>query len=253
MFSKFFSRINFNRFNDPAVVTIYANLSGPTPCEEYFYQKYLKRNFSLVELGIGGGRLVGYLREYSKAYIGVDYAEMMVDAAKARFPEADLRVMDAMNLETIPSASQDAVIFSMNGIDCLPSLNGRAKCIGEVHRVLKPGGYFIFSSHHSRGIVHWPDMSTDFKRKVWRVVRSGAISVHRAARRIFSPVFWSGEGFAYDPADGGLQMYHSTPESIEQELIPKGFKLLEVQSSNYPRPEPWGITIPAYKYAFQKM
>jgi len=253
MFSHYHSHKNIERFNDPSVVNIYASYSGPTPCEEYFLAKYLKASDHLLELGVGAGRLTDYLLPRSKFYIGTDYAQKMIEAAKKRFPAADFRVMDATDMSEIGSASQDVVLFSMNGIDCLPTLEARSQCIAEVQRVLKSGGYFIFSSHHSRGVVHWPDLNTDCKRKIWRVLRSGAISVNLASRRILSPVFWKGVGFAYDPADGGLRMFHSTPSFIAREVSPKGFKLLEVANSNFPRNEPMPLGVPAFKYVFQKL
>jgi len=52
-----------------------------------------------------------------------------------------------------PDASLDAAIFSYNGIDCIYPLAARIRCMREVHRVLRPGGCFMLSSHNYIGSV----------------------------------------------------------------------------------------------------
>ena len=41
----------------------------------------------------------------------------------------------------------DVVIFSFNGMQCIPGLENRKNVLKEVYRVLNPGEYYIFTAH----------------------------------------------------------------------------------------------------------
>jgi SAM-dependent methyltransferase len=78
-------------------------------------------------------------------YVGIDYSQPMIASAKEFYPEQDLRVMDARHLKF--RNPFDCVIFSYNGIDSV-SYADRQLIFSEVKNVLKPGGYFIYSTHN---------------------------------------------------------------------------------------------------------
>lgn len=112
-------------------------------------------SMSVLDIGIGAGRTTAMLANQVKSYIGIDYSQAMVDAAKRRFahfsPEVDLRWGDAVCLSSYKENMFDFVIFSYNGIDCLPA-SSRQKALDEMFRVLKPGGILLFSSHNCLNI-----------------------------------------------------------------------------------------------------
>ena len=83
----------------------------------------------------------------------------MVDAAKARFPALDIRVVDATNLDFLPDASHDLILFSFNGLDCM-TMDNRERALAEFLRLLRPGGHLIFSSHN---INFLPDLTRGFR------------------------------------------------------------------------------------------
>jgi SAM-dependent methyltransferase len=104
---------------------------------------------SIVDIGIGAGRTTGPLSEIFEQYIGVDYSPEMIQAARAEFPVAELHVMDARNLAL--ECLVDCVMFSFNGIDCIP-YEDRAMVHKQVRDLLVPGGYYIYSTHN---LHHW--------------------------------------------------------------------------------------------------
>ena len=100
----------------------------------------------LLDIGIGTGRTTGHLSRRSAGYIGVDYSPEMIERARLRFPEETLRVMDARDLSVFSEGRFDIVVFSYNGIDYVDHQD-RLKILGQIHRVLRPGGIFVFSAH----------------------------------------------------------------------------------------------------------
>lgn len=98
-------------------------------------------------MGCGAGRTTRYLLENGFDVIAIDIAPRMIDRARRLYPEGDFRVMDAANTD-FEDLEFDYVLFSFNGLDCLHPFTKRVKCLLEVHRVLRPDGIFIYSSHN---------------------------------------------------------------------------------------------------------
>lgn len=101
----------------------------------------------ILDLGVGGGRTTPFLTSYSSNYVGVDFSSEMIAVASSTYPYAKFETGDARDLSRFADCEIDCIFFSFNGIDCL-SPDGRDQCLGEIARVLKPGGYFAFSSHN---------------------------------------------------------------------------------------------------------
>lgn len=130
----------------------------------------------VLDIGVGGGRTAPLLLELGGPYVGVDYTPDLVAVARRRFPQLDLREMDARRLD-FPDDSFGLVVFSYNGIDSV-DLPGRAQVLREVHRVLAPGGTFVFSSLNRDGPAYGERPWT--RERHWR----GPVGWLRQARRI---------------------------------------------------------------------
>ena len=127
----------------------YAREHTPVPAETAILQQIantLKRA-SLLDIGIGAGRTTTFLAPACNDYVGIDYSQAMIEIATARFPHLPLHQQDARDLSAFAEASVDIVWFSYNGIDYVSHAD-RLKILQEIHRVLKPNGLFIFSSHN---------------------------------------------------------------------------------------------------------
>jgi SAM-dependent methyltransferase len=74
----------------------------------------------------------------------------MVQVARKRHPGIDLRQADARDLASFDDGSFDLVTFSYNGIDAVDH-EDRQLILKSFHRVLRPGGYLMFSTLNADG------------------------------------------------------------------------------------------------------
>jgi SAM-dependent methyltransferase len=111
------------------------------------------RNRRILDVGVGGGRTVGALRELSPHYLGIDYVEEMVAACRARFPGVAFERADARDLTRFADGAFDLIVFAWCGL-CMVDHEGRMAILRELHRVLSPGGYFVFSTYNRNSAEH---------------------------------------------------------------------------------------------------
>ena len=93
---------------------------------------------SLLDIACGSGLAVRQADSSGARAAGIDAAGPLIDIARARTPDADLRVGDMFSLPW-PDESFDAVT-SINGI-----WGGCEQALAEAHRVLRPGGSIAIS------------------------------------------------------------------------------------------------------------
>ncbi|MBS1616916.1 MAG: class I SAM-dependent methyltransferase [Bacteroidetes bacterium] len=157
----------------------------------------------VLDIGIGAGRTTRFLLPRAARYVGVDYSSDMVAAAVARFPDTRLNVMDARDLSAYHDGEFDTVIFSFNGIDSL-SFVGRLAAMKEIHRVLKPGGWFIFSFHNRDQKTPGPFSvcNLSFSKHPLRMLEN----LHRYLGGIFN--WWRTRALAY--IDRDYEMRHDS-------------------------------------------
>jgi SAM-dependent methyltransferase len=140
---------NLRTYNARDVVRWYGRHTDITPAEKRAFERYglLISEAHVLDIGIGSGRTTSYLIDKSRKYTGIDYSEEFVQFCRKKFPGADISQQDARNLSVMNDNTFDFVIFSFNGLD-YADLEGRNAILGEVHRVLSPGGVFFFSTHN---------------------------------------------------------------------------------------------------------
>lgn len=231
--------INLDTYSRRDVVEHYADARGLMPPERYLFARYLQPGMDVLDIGVGGGRTTEYLAPKAGHYLGVDYAPAMVEACRRRFPGLAFEVGDATDLAGIASARFDVAIFSFNGIDSIPSDEGRRAALREMARVVRPGGHVIISSHNARLLLPFPQFEgADPLRAAWRIVRALGRGAVIGPRAILSGNAWRGYGYVADPVHGGLRNHVSTPASIARDAAAAGLQVVEVAGAFHPRRVP---------------
>lgn len=148
---------NRRHYERQAIAARYARQSGLRPAEAAILKRYHDQisGARILDLGVGGGRTTPFLLQLSSDYVGVDYSAEMIAQSRARFPAVKFELADARDLSGLPDASFDFVLFSNNGIDAVAHPD-RLEILRQVHRKLRVGGLFLFSSHNRNALVPKP-------------------------------------------------------------------------------------------------
>ncbi len=108
------------------------------------------RNQPILDLGVGAGRTVPFLRALTTNYAAIDFVPEMVGLARKRYRGVDIQVGDARDLSRFSDARFAMVNFSYMGIDSVDH-EGRRDVLREAHRVLRKNGVFWFSTLNRDG------------------------------------------------------------------------------------------------------
>ena len=119
------SKLNDAVYASSRTVSDYVKIASLHGCEEFLFAKYLRPGYAILDIGVGAGRTAPYLAAGASRYVGIDYSQPMIEAARARFPDLEFRWGDAADLSSFEDGSFDLVVFSFNGMSCLPSDDAR--------------------------------------------------------------------------------------------------------------------------------
>jgi len=140
--------INHATYSQPRVVRSYSKEHALFPAEELIFERF-GRQFggAVLDIAIGAGRTTAALATRSKRYIGIDYSQPMVAAARRLCPGADLRQLDMRDAPTAFAHEQfDAILISFNGIDYI-RWRERTTLLASCRRLLSSEGVLAFSTH----------------------------------------------------------------------------------------------------------
>jgi SAM-dependent methyltransferase len=168
-------------YEDPEVVAFYADVTG-LQAPERAILSVLAPELSrarMLDIGVGGGRTAAAIAPLVGEYVGVDFSPAMIETCRTtfagKFQNSRFEVADARCLDTYADTSFDIVLFSHNGLDSI-DYGDRMQALGEMRRVLRPGGYLWFSTHNKFLLGElfsfiWPSSPRYFPGQVRRLVR----------------------------------------------------------------------------------
>lgn len=147
-------------FDAKGVVAHYAQAAelGLWRSEEKIFTRLFDPKDSLLELGCGAGRIALGLYELGYRHVlATDYARGMVARARQLAEKLEyaipFRVADATALEFEDDVF-DGAIFGFNGLMQIPQAGQREQALREVFRVLRPGAWFVFTTHDRERSAH---------------------------------------------------------------------------------------------------
>jgi SAM-dependent methyltransferase len=98
----------------------------------------------VLDAGCGPGTLAADLIARGATVTGIDMSENLLAIARTRAVTAEFRRHDLTQPLPFPDASFDLVVSSL----VMHYLEDWVPPLREIHRVLAPGGRFVFSTHH---------------------------------------------------------------------------------------------------------
>jgi ubiquinone/menaquinone biosynthesis C-methylase UbiE len=228
-------RINLRTMRSAAVVAHYARPDQLLPHERASLDHVAAevRGGSVLDIGVGGGRTVKSLMNVSVDYLGIDYSEEMVNACRTRFPEVRFEHADARRMSNVRDASVSLAVFSCNGISMVGH-EDRLAIMREVHRVLKPGGVFLFTTYNRNS----PEATAGFRfpelqltvnparmlLRTARLVKDTAISLYQRRQHIKHEVHTSRYAVLNDMCHNyGVMLYYITLAQQRRQLEDAGF------------------------------
>jgi ubiquinone/menaquinone biosynthesis C-methylase UbiE len=168
------------------------------PNEQNIFDKFFRKGSSVLDLACGSGRTTVNLFRQGYQVKGTDLSDVLVAAAKEKFPEIRFETGDYSDIKE-EDESYDNIFISHNGIDHAYPIQQREKVISECFRVLKKGGYLAFSSHNIKSLFFSPEYYRP-RRILWML---------KNTFNAFKP-----HVYIYDPV-GSWMMYCSNDYCIE--------------------------------------
>jgi SAM-dependent methyltransferase len=178
----------------PGIVANYEERSYILPAEVRALAECVKQvdGGHVLDVGVGAGRTIPFIGARASRYVAIDRSAPMVEAARVRYPHADIRIADVLALP-FEDGEFSFAIFSFNGIDYIDP-DDRPRALDEIARVLRPGGRFVFSTHNLRARrnvegrfeLNVPNLSPNPVRTAVRLLRAAryTIAAYRNFRRL---------------------------------------------------------------------
>ncbi len=127
--------------------------------ESILINKYFKGCTRVLDIGCGAGRTSIPLALKGFEVKAIDITPSMIERAKELsgdyiLDNLSFQVMDCQNLEFMDQRF-DGVLFSFNGIEHIPGIQGKKQVIQEIHRVLKKNGVLVLTAHSGLPFNRW--------------------------------------------------------------------------------------------------
>ncbi len=187
----------------------------------------------ILDIGIGTGRFAKMLHEFGAKVYGLDVTPEMLAACRSEAPYARLVLGRLGSRLPFRNASFDAVLC----IRVLKYLDSWDGALGELRRVLRPGGRFVVEITNRRSIARWgyPGMPIHLAtlpevRQLLQAAGFGIHSVDRVARLPFPIYRWANTPFRQRPLQ---QIEHLADRTLGPTSLARSFILTCHSESGY--------------------
>jgi ubiquinone/menaquinone biosynthesis C-methylase UbiE len=214
-----------------------------TPFNQYVYDTSLTlmdhlslpQDFTHLDLACGSGKFLRRLetdfRPRPRRLMGFDSSRSMVDIAREKFPDLDIRLGEIQNI--LPGYQEIAdSITCINGVHYLSSIEKVKAAYTTAFRLLKPGGHYLVCTGDEQSSAAWRGMTA----KDWQH------RIHHGRQ----PLSWS-----MPDADGSmifrLRFYPYTNAEHFHALKQAGFSSVEMFRKIPPRAEMQSYNPEAYE------
>jgi SAM-dependent methyltransferase len=181
----------------------------------------------VLELGPGAGRVTTYLADLATELTALELSPDMAEACRRRVPSARVEVRDMSDLDAFGDGAFDAVVASCNVIDVLDDPARRA-LLGQLRRVLVPGGALQFSSHNRDHDGRRPWQPRDVRSPRWLAGDLLRLPASLRNHRRLAPLQRDHEDYALrnDEAHSfSMLLYNITAPAQRAQLADAGFEL----------------------------
>jgi SAM-dependent methyltransferase len=135
---------------------------------------------SVLELGVGTGRILSMLARAGLKCTGIDISPPMLIKARRRVPDAEFHEGDFWKRMPFAEATFDCVIAAHATLSHQPPDIDLSTFAGEILRILKPKGVFVAELLSDR-FLEWLDRDPAFAAGIGDVRTGPTTSVHKNA------------------------------------------------------------------------
>jgi len=193
----------------------------------YAWEKVPPAGRSHLDLGCHDGSFLQSLaRKGPRRLVGADVALEAVTAGRARYPELELVHLKDPHRLPFPDAGFD----SASALDVIEHVADQDRLLGELHRVLMPGGVLIVTVP-GRYLLSWLDLG-NLKFRLPRLHRR-AYCLLRSHERYERRYAAHPDGLVGDVAAAKAWHEHFTPNKLGRLLETAGFEVVEFDGSGF--------------------
>ncbi len=200
-----------NEYNSMDTVNLYEDFTyniGLLEIEKYLLMKYVNKQAKILDIGCGCGRATFGMYEIGyRNIVGVDICENMINKAKeiSKVRNEDIIFLND-NILNIKMKDIDVATFLFNGLMTIPGLENRKKTVNHICKILKPSGFFIFTT---------PIIPEDYDEKVEKINIS---RYFKAYRYEYGDRLFDGEYYIHFDCDDDIVMLCSDLELVETDV-----------------------------------
>lgn len=161
-------------------------LPAAMPALERLFFGNIPSDGRVLDLCCGSGHVTKELVKRGYKVTGIDNSAELIAIAQRALPGTDLRVQDATALSL--EARYHGVLSTFDSLNHILNLNDLQRVFEGVHRILQPGGLFVFDMNLDEAyLMDLREWAVDVKEDSVGMVRGKYDS---ASKRAFTELIW---------------------------------------------------------------